>query len=478
MDVHRYDPSRLETIEAWGRNKAAAGYVFRPSTVDGVREVISFAQHHNHRVVLRGAGRSYGDASLGSEQLILDITRLNRVLNWNPDTGVIECEAGVTIEQLWKYCIGDGWWPPVVSGTMAPTLAGALGMNIHGKNNFKVGTIGEHVTELDVIIADGQCLTCSPTVHSEMFHAVIGGFGSLGVITRVVLQMKRVYSGKLLVDPIYAKNIDHMFTIFEQRIPDADYLVGWIDAFASGDSLGRGQVHQANYVTSTNATQSLRVQAQDLPDNIFGIIPKSILWRFMKPFVNDTGMKLINWAKATASRLKDGVVHEESHAGFAFLLDYVPNWKLAYGDEGLIQYQAFVPSGSAKQCFKTILERCQNAGLVPYLAVFKQHRMDPFLMTHAVDGFSLALDFRLTAANRKRVWALAAELDALLLSSGGKFYFAKDATLSADRISDYLGEARVQQFLALKRAVDPSGIFRTDLFERIFGDAWTGSGGA
>ena len=478
MVVRRYDTSRLETIEAWGRNTAAGGYVFRPSTVDGIRDVLAFAREHTCRVVLRGAGRSYGDASLGSEQLILDVTRLNRVLDWNPESGIIVCEAGVTIEQLWKYCIGDGWWPPVVSGTMAPTLAGALGMNIHGKNNFKVGTIGEHVLELDILLADGQLVQCSPSHHNELFYSVIGGFGALGVITRVALQMKRVYSGKLLVDPIYAKNLDQMFDIFEKRIPDADYLVGWIDAFAMGDSLGRGQVHQANYISQDNSTQSLRVQAQDLPDNIFGIIPKSILWRFMKPFINDAGMKLINWAKATASRLKDGVVHEESHAGFAFLLDYVPNWKLAYGDHGLIQYQAFVPAGSAKQCFKTILERCQNAGLVPYLAVFKQHRMDPFLMTHAVDGFSLALDFRLTAANRKRVWALAAELDALLLSSGGRFYFAKDATLSADRIQDYLRETRVQQFLAIKREVDPTGIFRSDLFERIFGDAWRTSGGA
>lgn len=474
MDVRRYATAHLETIDAWGRNKSAAGYVYRPSTVDAILDVVKFARESQARIVLRGAGRSYGDASLGAEQLILDISRLNRILEWNPDSGRIVCEAGVTIEQLWKYCIGDGWWPPVVSGTMAPTLAGALGMNIHGKNNFKVGTIGQHVSEIDVALADGHLVTCSPTLYSDLFHAVIGGFGSLGVITRVVLQMKHVDSGKLVVDPIYAKNLDHMFAIFEERIPSADYLVGWIDAFSTGDSLGRGQVHQANYSKSDDGTQSLRVESQDLPDNIFGLIPKSILWRFMKPFVNDAGMKLINWAKATASRLKDGVVHEESHAGFAFLLDYVPNWKLAYGSHGLIQYQAFVPAASAKQCFKTILERCQNAGLVPYLAVFKQHRMDPFLMTHAVDGFSLALDFRLTANNRKRVWALAAELDALLLTSGGRFYFAKDATLSADRIQEYLNEPRVQRFLAIKQEVDPDGIFRSDLFERIFGDVWNG----
>lgn len=473
MGLHRYAVSHLETIEAWGRNNSAAAYVYRPSTVDGIIDVVTYARESRFRIVLRGAGRSYGDASLGAEQVMLDISRLNRILEWNPKTGRIVCESGVTIEQLWKYCIGDGWWPPVVSGTMAPTLAGALGMNIHGKNNFKVGTIGQHVIEIDVVLASGQLVTCSPTDKSTLFYAVIGGFGALGVITRVVMQMKHVESGKLVVDPIYAKNLDHMFAIFEERIPSADYLVGWIDAFSTGDNLGRGQVHQANYSASTDGTQSLRIESQDLPDNIFGIIPKSILWRFMKPFVNDNGMKLINWAKATASRLKDGVVHEESHAGFAFLLDYVPNWKLAYGSHGLIQYQAFVPSANAKQCFKTILERCQNAGLVPYLAVFKQHKMDPFLMTHAVDGFSLALDFRLTGTNRKRIWGLAAELDALVLSSGGRFYFAKDATLSADRIQDYLNEPRVRTFLAIKQEVDPTGLFRSDLFERIFGDVWS-----
>ena len=95
-------------------------------------------------------------------------------------------------------------------------------------------------------------------------------------------------------------------------------------------------------------------------------------------------------------------------------------------------------------------------------------------MSESVNGFSCVLDFRLTANNRKRLCALAAELDALLLTSGGRFYFAKDATLSADRIQEYLNEPRVQRFLAIKQEVDPDGIFRSDLFERIFGDVWNG----
>jgi len=58
---------------------------------------------------------------------------MTRILDWTPDTGRITVEPGVTIRQLWQYAIGDGWWPPVVSGTMFVSLGGAAGMNIHGQ---------------------------------------------------------------------------------------------------------------------------------------------------------------------------------------------------------------------------------------------------------------------------------------------------------------------------------------------------------
>ena len=51
---------------------------------------------------LRGAGNSYGDASVNARGHVLDISRMNRILAWDPATGVAELEPGVTIEQLWK----------------------------------------------------------------------------------------------------------------------------------------------------------------------------------------------------------------------------------------------------------------------------------------------------------------------------------------------------------------------------------------
>ncbi len=83
----------------------------------------------------------------------------------------MSCEPGVTLEQLWQRVEPDGWWPPVVSGTMKTTLGGCLGANIHGKNNFRMGTIGEHVVEFTAMLPTGAEVTCSPEeCRSVLLH--------------------------------------------------------------------------------------------------------------------------------------------------------------------------------------------------------------------------------------------------------------------------------------------------------------------
>jgi len=462
----------LERLEGWGMSSSALSYVYRPVNTDGVCAVFDRARASGLSVGLRGAGRSYGDASLNAEGIALDLTRMKRILGWDPETGIIRVEPGVTIQQVWQYTIEDGWWPNVVSGTMFPTLGGAAAMNIHGKNNWKAGPIGDWITELELLTVGGELKICSRTENSKLFHAVIGGFGMLGVITRLDLQLKKIHSGLLNVTPIGVRNLGEMFATFEERLPQSDYLVGWLDCFAAGDALGRGQIHQANYLKpgeDLSPAQTLRVENQELPDSLFGVVPKSLIWRLMKPLVNDPGVRLLNVAKSiSATTLGDGHTHTQSHAGFAFLLDYVPNWKHTYKPGGLIQYQSFVPKEHAQAVFRAQLTLAQAYGIVPYLGVFKRHRPDDFLMTHAVDGYSLALDFAVTPAKQGGLLSLAAEMDRLVLDAGGRFYFAKDSALHRISAREALGTERVDKFLALKREHDPQNRLQTNLYRRLF----------
>ena len=140
-------------------NGGAHGRVLRPRSVEAVREVLAEAAAAGRTVGLRGAGCSYGDASVNSQGLSLDLTQMNQILSFDAATGIADLEAGVTVEQLWKHALPKGYWPKVVSGTMFPTVAGAAAMNIHGKNNFRVGTFGDNVLDFDIVLPSGEVRT-------------------------------------------------------------------------------------------------------------------------------------------------------------------------------------------------------------------------------------------------------------------------------------------------------------------------------
>lgn len=461
---------RLERVWAWGMADSVMSHVYRPSAPEGVAEALALARSRGLRVGLRGSGRSYGDAALCAEHICLDLTRMDRILEWNPHTGVARVEPGVTIGDLWQHTLGDGWWPRVVPGTMHPTIGGCAAMNVHGKNNFRVGAIGDHILEFDLMLPSGAIRRCSRTQNADLFHAAIGGLGMLGCFTSLTLALHRVHSGLLSVEPIAVRGLGEMLDAFRERAPTADYLVGWVDCFARGAALGRGLVHEARYLppgSDPAPAQTLRVASQELPDAFLGVLPRSLMWRFMRPLVNDRGVRLVNAARYLSGWRHHGHVHRESHAGFAFLLDYVPDWHRAYRPVGLIQYQSFIPAARAEPVFAEQIRIAQRHRLPPYLGVLKRHRPDPFLMTHSLDGYSLALDFRVTRTNRARIQALASELDRLVVEAGGRFYFAKDSTLTRESLAAFLDEERVRSFLALKRTCDPDETLQTELYRRL-----------
>jgi len=455
-------PGQIARLCGFGMASCADGYVFRPKSVAEVVEVFEVARGSGRKVVLRGAGRSYGDASILPEQVVLDITAMNQIVDWDPGTGIIDVEAGFTIEDLWRTGLPDGWWPPVVSGTMFPTLAGALAMNIHGKNNFAAGTVGEHVLELEVVTPRGETLRILP--DNPLMRAFISSAGLLGVITRVKLQLKNVGTGMLRVKALAQKNWDEQFETFDQTLEteNPDYFVSWIDGFARGGSAGRGLIHAAWYDPAAPAPESY-----DLPPKIAGVVPKAQVWRVLQRLNNRAGMKAVNVLKSfSAARREHNTEIRQSLVAFSFLLDYVPDWRKAYLPGGFIQYQSFLPRNRAKGIFAEQIRLAQAAGLEPFLAVMKRHRADDFMFSHGVDGYSLALDFKIPR-EPEDLWDLCHRLNDLVLGAEGRFYFAKDSTLRPSDVAAYLGEEVLDGYRRLKARFDPENLLRSSLANRV-----------
>jgi decaprenylphospho-beta-D-ribofuranose 2-oxidase len=457
-------------LENFGHSLRAPSYVFKPTCAEEIAEAFQFAKKSGLSVTARGAGRSYNDASLNGGGIVLDLSGMNQIMNWDPGTGRVTAGPGVTLQQLWQHVEPHGWWPPVVSGTMFTTLGGCLGANIHGKNNFKMGPIGEQVVEFTAILPTGAEVTCSPKKNADLFYAMISGLGMLGIFTSITMQMKRIYSGLLEVSARPVRDLHEHLADLLDNAPNYDYIVGWLDATAGGRGLGRGQIHAARYLHAgedPNPQKTMQLKNQVLPSRIFGVFPKSILYVFMGPFMNNLGTWAVNTGKYVASLPRH--TFRESHAAFHFLLDYVPNWELSYGRGGLIQYQSFLPKETAEAAWTELLRLSLQRGLPSYLGVTKRHRPDKFLLTHAVDGFSLALDFKVTNGNRAGLRKMLQEFDRIVLEATGRFYFAKNSETTPESARRFLGSETIAQFKKLKKRCDPNGLLESDLYRRVFG---------
>jgi len=456
-------------LENFGHSLKASSYRIQIKRSEDIYEAFQLARKLGLTVTARGTGISYNDVSLNGGGIVLDMTGMNQIEEWDPATGYVRCESGVTLEQLWKRVEPDGWWPPVVSGTMKTTLGGCLAANIHGKNNFQVGPIGEHVVEFTAMTPTGALVTCTPKKNADLFYAMISGLGMLGVFTSITLKMKRIYSGLITVDAWHVPDLSRQLSVLLEHAPDHDYIVGWLDTTFKGKNLGRGQIHAARNLKAgedPDAQKTIQLTYQHLPDRLFGVMPKSLLHYFMKPFVNNLGWWGVNTAKYVAS-LRDHTFRQ-SHAEFHFLLDYVPDWERSAGRGGLIQYQSFLPKETAETTWREMIELSHRRGMPSYLGVTKRHRPDEFLLTHAVDGFSLAMDFKVTDKKRAGLRQMLQEFDQIVLKGGGRFYFAKNSETSAEATRQFLGDAVISKFKKLKKRCDPNSLLESDLYRRIF----------
>ena len=461
--------SPRRVLDGFGFAVRSVSPVVRPRDAEELGQLFQRASTERLTVAMRANGRSYGDAALNGGGLVLDMMGMNRILAFDAERGIADVEPGVTIADLWRHALPLGWWPSVVPGTSFATLGGCAAMNVHGKNHYKVGGTGDSILEADLVTPDGQQRRVSRTEDPELFHAAIGGFGMLGAFTRIRLQLKRIESGRMRVWQIPARSLEEQFSIFDAHTGDSDYLVSWVDCIAGGAGRGRGQAHRAVYLHADEdpaGARMLSAETQDLPGHILGV-PKALVPKILRFASFNLGMQFLNTGKYIASALGSRAPYLQGHVAFNFLLDYVPNFRSSYEPGGFIQYQPFIPREHAREVIEAILARTQRAGIVSYLGVLKRHRPDTFLLSHALDGYSLAMDFPVTRTNRAELFRLCGELNDLVCEAGGRFYPAKDLTMRPQDVGRAWGQERLSRFDALRRRVDPEGVLRTQLAERV-----------
>jgi len=419
-------------VRSWGLPGPFDHRLLTPGSVAEVR----FPAHDPW--LAHGNGRSYGDVALNDGHTLVRTRWLDRYVGFDPENGILECEAGVLLSAVVEDFGPRGWFLPVVPGTRHVTVGGAIANDVHGKNHHAMGSFGDHLESLRLLRSDGTVIDCSPGQNADWFAATVGGLGLTGLITHARLRLRRIPSGWMAVEARRFRGLDAFFELNAEAEARHEYTVSWIDCLSGAQGL-RGLL-----LAGDHTAQCGTARAPTFPEP-----PRRVSFPVTPPFslVNPLSLRLFNTAYFHKAPRQARFLQPAWQ--YFWPLDKIEHWNRIYGRRGLLQYQFVVPPAHARETISEVLALLRAAGTGSFLAVLKTfgERPAPGMLSFSRPGLTLALDF----PNVPSVHTLFTRLDACIAAAGGALYPAKDA-----RGSSGLFHAAYPRWADFQRFRDPT----------------------
>ena len=391
-------------ISGWGNYPQQEAQLLTPSSCASLHAVVK----QEATLIARGMGRSYGDSANAST--VLQTSDCDRFIEFNENTGRLTAEAGISLREILKVIVPRGWFLPVTPGTSYVTLGGAIASDVHGKNHHSSGTFGQHVKSISMVLGTGKVVTASEDENPDLFHATCGGMGLTGVILSATIQLITIRSSLINQKTIKANCIETACEAFEEN-SNSTYSVAWIDCLAKGKSLGRSVLMLGEHAEKGGLELDIK---------------KPVIVPFNSPSVllNSLTMKIFNgsyWHKA-----KHNHTQTVPLMSYFYPLDAIGNWNKFYGKSGFLQFQCVIPKDDGIANMRKLLTEIAESGKGSFLAVLKQFgKANNNLLSFPAEGYTLALDFKLTASAITTLH----RLEEIVVGMGGRVYLTKDAVM-------------------------------------------------
>ncbi|UQX11121.1 FAD-binding oxidoreductase [Candidatus Mycobacterium methanotrophicum] len=451
-------PTTATRLTGFGRTAPSVARVLSTPDPELIAKAVGQAADAGGRgVIARGLGRSYGDNAQNGGGLVIDMTPLNRIHAIDADTHLADVDAGVSLDQLMKAALPFGLWVPVLPGTRQVTVGGAIACDIHGKNHHSAGSFGDHVASMELLTADGQIRHLTPDgEEAELFWATVGGNGLTGIILRATIAMTPTETAYFIADGVATKDLDETVALhLDGSEANYTYSAAWFDLISPPPNLGRaavsrGSLAKLDQLPKKLAKNPLKFDAPQLltvPD----IFPVSVMNKLSFMAIGEVYYRL-------GGTYTDKIMNLSQ---FYHILDLVSGWNNAYGPTGFAQHQFLVPPDAMDE-FKAIIRWIQTCGHYSAFNVFKLFGPgNRAPLSFPMAGWNVAMDF----PNKPGVNEFLNDLDARVMEFGGRVYTAKDSRVSADNF--HVMYPRIDEWIAVRRKVDPTGVFVSDMARRL-----------
>lgn len=443
-------PLPRTVLAGWGGNTRAVCFQTTPRTTAEVIDHLDPAG-----TIARGLGRSYGDCATNAGRRVVGMTELAGCLEFSEQTGLLTCEAGVSLSALIDAFAPRGWFPSITPGTRFVTVGGCIANDVHGKAHHAQGTFSSCVERMTVLLASGEVVEASRTERPDLFWATFGGMGLLGIVLTATIRLRRVETTWFKQRSIRVGDLAEMLAALEENDRDHPYSVATLDVFAKGSRLGRGVVTVGDAMPLAELPERLRSEALRVA------APPRLSVPFELPdwFLNPASMRIVNAVIQLIQATAPAVGHYD---GFFYPLDKIGHWNRGYGRRGFTQYQFVIPFEDGARNMRQILATILDAGELPFLNVLKRFgKASEGILSFPREGYTFAIDFPIRPGTRP----LLQRLDKMVLEAGGRVYLGKDSFLDAATFRAMYPQ--VDRWREVRDRYDPNGLFTSDLGRRV-----------
>lgn len=420
-----------------------------------VAEVSDAVRRSNGRLSVSSARYSPDTQFALAGALHIDMSRLNRVIRFEPMDGVIRVQAGIRWHDLLRFIQPHGFSVKVMPQFANFSLGGSVASNAHG-HYVGIGPLSSSIRSLAVVLADGSKVEVSRSDKPDLFAAVVGGFGGVAVVVEVELEL--------------AENTRVMRKSI--RLPAEQY----VDHFKARIATDPGAVfHTAQFYAPgfrrLRATTWVRSEdrcTDDQPLNLAGF--------------DDPLRKVFDWSRPTSwfGRMREELIVEPIRYGRK-----VVHWRNFEASHDLVEFDArihedpslelqeYVVSPAHAMTFLARLQEIVARYKVPAVHLSIRHYgrcEDSYLALAERDSFAFLLAVRAKPVDALKadyaVWSR--ELVDAAVEGGGTFNPAYHMHATLEQFSRAFG--RRAELLLAKKKYDPDNRFGNGLWSRYLDD--------
>ena len=181
-----------------GQTPPLPDFIVRPGNTEEVSRVLKIANYYKIPVYTWGGGSgSQGGALAMSGGIMIDMKRMNKLLDLDVESGTISCETGMVFQTLEWYANEQGFSVMHIPSCLTCcTVGGALAHNGIGIVSTKYGKIDDQCLNLEVVLPNGDIMNTLPVPkHSSgpnLLPVFIGSEGTLGIMTKATFKMVKL----------------------------------------------------------------------------------------------------------------------------------------------------------------------------------------------------------------------------------------------------------------------------------------------